>query len=58
MSNTTGFVDASFRLSRARAHDTEVPGTRPVAAVGRLHLEARHARGSDAPGEDPTIRFV
>ena len=57
-SNKTGFVDASFRLSPGRDHGPAATGGRPVAAVGRLHLEARHARGVEAPGEDLTIRFV
>ena len=53
-SDKPGFVDASFRLKNAG----RAPSARPVAAVGRLHLETRHARGAAAPGEDLTIRFV
>lgn len=57
-SEGTGFVEASFRLDTARADASGRSGPRPVSAVGKLHLEARHARGPAAPGEDLTIRFV
>ena len=57
-SDQTGFVDASFRLSPGQARKCGVPVSRPVAAVGKLHLEARHAQGQAAPGENLTIRFV
>ena len=57
-SEGTGFVEASFRLNTDRTAASDRPAPRPVSAVGRLHLEARHARGATAPGEDLTIRFV
>ncbi len=57
-SEQTGFVEASFRLDTARTRESDRAVPRPVAAVGRLHLEARHARGAAAAGEDLTIRFV
>ena len=57
-SEQTGFVEASFRLKPERAQGRESAAARPVLAVGKLHLEARHGRGAAAPGEDLTIRFV
>ena len=52
-SQGTGVVEASFRLN----HDGP-PEARPVAAVGRLTLEARCPRRPAGPAEDMTIRFV
>ena len=49
-----GVVEASFRLN----HDGPREAPRPVAAVGRLTLEARCPRRPAAPAEDMTIRFV
>ena len=49
-----GVVEASFRLN----HDGLREAPRPVAAVGRLTLEARCPRRPVGPAEDMTIRFV
>ena len=48
-----GVVEASFRLNSDAS-----PEARPVAAVGRLTLEARCPRRPAGPAEDMTIRFV
>ena len=57
-SEQAGFVDASFRLNPRRTDPSEGSVRRSVSAVGKLHLEARHARGAAATGENLTIRFV
>ena len=57
-SDQTGFVDDSFRLSPGQVWKGGGLVPRPVTAVGKLHLEARHAQGHATPGEDLTIRFV
>lgn len=53
-SQGSGVVEASFRLN----HDGPQETPRPVAAVGRLTLEARCPRRPAGPAEDMTIRFV
>ena len=55
-SEGTGVVEASFRLNDDGSSPGDAP--RPVAAVGRLTLEARCPRRPAGPAEDMTIRFV
>ena len=55
-SEQPGYVEASFRLDAAG--DRSRHELRPVAAVGRLHLETRRAHGPATRGEEMTIRFV
>ncbi len=57
-SERTGVVEASFRLNNDGGANSQANAPRPVAAVGRLTLEARCPRRPVGPAEDMTIRFV